>query len=51
MLAHLILLILSTLPNFIVMAASDEAELVKMINTSVISITNLVLLDIQEEMA
>ena len=26
---------LSTLPNFIVMAASDEAELVKMINTSV----------------
>ena len=34
MLAHLILLILSTLPNFIVMAPSDEAELVKMINTS-----------------
>ena len=31
----LILLILSTLPNFIVMAASDEAELVKMINTAV----------------
>ncbi len=27
---------LSTLPNFVVMAASDEAELVKMINTSVI---------------
>ena len=26
---------LSTLPNFVVMAASDEAELVKMINTSV----------------
>ncbi len=26
---------LSTLPNFIVMAASDEAELVKMINTSI----------------
>ena len=26
---------LSTLPNFIVMAASDEAELVKMVNTSV----------------
>jgi 1-deoxy-D-xylulose-5-phosphate synthase len=26
---------LSTLPNFIVMAASDESELVKMINTSV----------------
>ena len=26
---------LSTLPNFIVMAASDEAELVRMINTSV----------------
>ena len=26
---------LTTLPNFIVMAASDEAELVKMINTSV----------------
>jgi len=26
---------LSTLPNFIIMAASDEAELVKMINTSV----------------
>ena len=26
---------LSTIPNFIVMAASDEAELVKMINTSV----------------
>ena len=26
---------LSTLPNFIVMAASDEVELVKMINTSV----------------
>ena len=26
---------LATLPNFIVMAASDEAELVKMINTSV----------------
>ncbi len=26
---------LSTLPNFIVMAASDEAELIKMINTSV----------------
>ena len=25
---------LSTLPNFIVMAPSDEAELVKMINTS-----------------
>ena len=33
--AHLILLYLSTLPNFVVMAASDEAELVKMINTSV----------------
>ena len=30
---------LSTLPNFIVMAASDEAELVRMINTSV-SINN-----------
>jgi 1-deoxy-D-xylulose-5-phosphate synthase len=27
---------LSTLPNFVVMAASDESELVKMINTSVI---------------
>ncbi len=27
---------LSTLPNFVVMGASDEAELVKMINTSVI---------------
>ena len=26
---------LSTLPNFVVMAASDEAELVKMINTSI----------------
>ena len=26
---------LSTLPNFIVMAPSDEAELVKMINTSI----------------
>ena len=26
---------LSTLPNFVVMAASDEAELIKMINTSV----------------
>ena len=26
---------LSTLPNFVVMAASDEAELVKMVNTSV----------------
>tara|TARA_B100001057_G_scaffold445916_1_gene483969 strand:- start:513 stop:2432 length:1920 start_codon:yes stop_codon:yes gene_type:complete len=26
---------LSTLPNFVIMAASDEAELVKMINTSV----------------
>ena len=26
---------LSTLPNFVVMAASDESELVKMINTSV----------------
>ena len=26
---------LATLPNFIVMAASDEAELVRMINTSV----------------
>ena len=26
---------LSALPNFVVMAASDEAELVKMINTSV----------------
>ena len=26
---------LTTLPNFVVMAASDEAELVKMINTSV----------------
>ena len=26
---------LSTLPNFVVMEASDEAELVKMINTSV----------------
>ena len=26
---------LSTLPNFVVMAASDEAELVRMINTSV----------------
>ena len=26
---------LSTLPNFIVMAASDESELVKMINTAV----------------
>ena len=26
---------LSTLPNFVVMAASDEGELVKMINTSV----------------
>ena len=26
---------LSTLPNFIVMAASDEAELIRMINTSV----------------
>ena len=26
---------LSTLPNFVVMAASDEAELVKLINTSV----------------
>ena len=25
---------LATLPNFVVMAASDEAELVKMINTS-----------------
>ena len=25
---------LSTLPNFVVMAASDEAELVRMINTS-----------------
>ena len=27
---------LSTLPNFVVMAASDEAELVKMVNTSVV---------------
>ena len=26
---------LSTLPNFVVMAASDEAELVKMVNTSI----------------
>ena len=26
---------LSTLPNFVVMAASDEAELVRMVNTSV----------------
>ena len=26
---------LSTLPNFVVMAASDESELVKMINTSI----------------
>ena len=26
---------LSTLPNFIVMAASDEAELVRMVNTAV----------------
>ena len=26
---------LATLPNFVVMAASDEAELVRMINTSV----------------
>ena len=35
---------LSTLPNFIVMAASDEAELVKMINTSVaVSYTHLTL--------
>ena len=40
---------LSTLPNFIVMAASDEAELVRMINTSIeINDTNLVHLDIQE---
>ena len=35
MLAHFDITYLSTLPNFIVMAASDEAELVKMINTSV----------------
>ena len=41
---------LSTLPNFIVMAPSDEAELVKMINTSMILMTNLVLLDTQEEL-
>ena len=26
---------LSTLPNFVIMAPSDEAELVKMINTSI----------------
>ena len=26
---------LSTLPNFVVMAASDEAELVRMVNTAV----------------
>ena len=35
MLVLLILLIYQHLPNFVVMAASDEAELVKMINTSV----------------
>ena len=35
MLDLLILLIYQLLPNFIVMAASDEAELVRMINTSV----------------
>ena len=41
---------LSTLPNFIVMAASDEFELVKMINTSVNITTGHLLLDILEEM-
>ena len=35
MLVLLILLTYLLLPNFIVMAASDEAELVRMINTSV----------------
>ena len=41
---------LSTLPNFIVMAASDEAELVRMINTSVNINDRPLLLGIQEVM-
>ena len=39
---------LSTLPNFVVMAASDEAELVRMINTSVSITIDHLLLDILE---
>jgi len=41
---------LATLPNFVVMAPSDEAELVRMINTAVILTIDLPHLDIQEEM-
>ena len=41
---------LATLPNFVVMAASDESELVKMINTSVNINDRPSALDIQEVM-